>query len=263
MFAMTTVTILGCGSSSGVPIITGSWGKCDPGNPKNRRTRTSALIESNGKRILIDTSPDLRCQLLRENITDIDAVLLTHAHFDHIAGINDLRPFCFKSDRRIPIYSNKETIEYICAHYEYIFQQSEDEEIYKPFLDAIVLSEHMEICGMQIHSFDQCHGVTTSVNKSMGFRFDKFAYCTDVVHMDEKAFAAIDGVEVFIIDCVCTNPKPTHAHLEKTLLWIEKANPKRAILTHMGSSMDYNSLCRILPDGTEPAYDGMRILIKD
>lgn len=250
------VTILGCGASEGTPLLIGSWGKCDPTNPRNIRTRASIAVEKGDTTLIVDTSPDLRTQWLREGLGLPTAVFYTHDHADHTHGINDLRPFTYRLKKPVPIYSNKETLDSIKRRFHYAFpSEGERPDIYKAFLSAHELSGPVQIGSIKVTPFDQDHGYMTSI----GYRFDNVAYSTDVVRLDERAFGALEGVDVWIVDCVDREPKQSHSHLENTLKWIERVQPKQAYLTHMNFNMDYDTLVKELPKGVEPAYDGLVI----
>jgi phosphoribosyl 1,2-cyclic phosphate phosphodiesterase len=253
-------TVLGCGGSPGVPLITGYWGSCNPANPKNRRLRASALLEYNNKVVVIDTSPDLRQQLLRQDVCDIDTVLYTHAHADHCHGIDELRPLYFFHEKRaMPIYVDKKTLEELQTKFGYLFPTMTKKrpsqyptlvephtiEPYKPF----------DIFGKSILPIAQNHGF----QDTLGFRIGDVTYSTDVLEFDDRAFEAMAGTKIWFVDCLRRCPHKTHTHLEKTLSWIERLKPERAILIHMDHTMDYESLRKDLPPNIEPAYDGMVI----
>lgn len=249
------VTILGCGTSGGVPRIGPDgalWGACDPTNPKNRRRRVSILVEEGDTRILVDTSPDLREQLLDVGVSSLDAVLYTHDHADHTHGIDDLRAISHVMGHQVDIYGNKRTLKVLNERFGYIFTEMNN---YPPFCKANLIEGPMNFGPVEVLPFEQVHGNITSY----GFRFGKIAYSTDLNALDEAAFAALEGVETWIIDALRYEPHPTHPHLDLALGWIERVGPKRAILTHMTWDMDYDTLCRELPDGVEPGYDGLVI----
>jgi len=253
------VVILGCGGSSGVPVIGGDWGACDPGNPKNRRTRPSILVRDRGTSLLVDTSPDLRQQLLDNDIKDLDAVLYTHAHADHSHGIDDLRAVNWLTRRPIDVYADDATLDSLNDRFGYCFQPWEERQGFvRPVLNAHVITGPFQVGGIAVRPFRQDHGYS----HSLGFRFGPVAYSTDVVRLDEAAFAALEGVDTWIVDCVRLDPPhAVHAHWPITRSWIERVKPRRAILTHMNYMMDYDSLCRMLPDGVEPGFDGMVLRI--
>lgn len=250
------VTVLGCGTSSGVPTIAGDWGLCDPKNPKNLRRRASILIEERNSVLLIDTSPDLRMQLLDAGVKRLDAVLFTHAHADHLHGIDDLRGINRQMRREIPIYANDRTLGEIRGRFGYTLMAEDAEpasSFYKPMLTAHRVSGPFQAAGLDIVPFQQDHGFSMT----LGFRIGALGYSTDVVELNEAAFAALEGIDVWIVDCLRREPHPTHSHLERTLSWIERVKPRRAILTHMDHSLDYAILRAMLPPGVEPGYDGM------
>lgn len=254
------ITILGCGGSGGVPQVGGEWGKCDPAEPKNYRTRSSILIEEAGRRLLVDTSPDLRAQLLAAKVDGLDAVIWTHSHADHINGVDDLRAINRLINRPLPVYGPPETIAHIRHSFGYVFQPLPEgvENYYKPVLLPQRTIEPMEVfqaVGFEILALEQDHGFS----RSYGYRIGNFAYSTDVVRMSEETFAALEGIEVWIVDAFRHAPHTTHSHVAQTLDWIKRLKVKRAILTHMTDDMDYRSLLAELPVGVEPAYDGMVI----
>lgn len=266
-------TILGCGSSGGVPRPggadgAGDWGACDPAEPKNRRTRCSLLLrrpardgappaETTG--LLIDASPDMRAQLLAARCGRLDAVLFTHDHADQSHGIDDLRAFAIAQRRRMPVYIDEATSGDLLARFAYCFVQKEG-SWYPPILDRRV----MPACGetaliegpggtIPFTPFLQHHGPVDS----LGFRLGDLAYSSDVVGLPEESFAVLDGVRTWIVDALQPTPHGTHAHLDLTLDWIARVKPERAILTNLHVSMDYETLRRTLPAGVEPAFDGM------
>jgi len=253
------VTILGCGPSWGVPPIGGNWGQCDPGNPKNRRRRVGIAIVEADATILVDTPPDLREALLSINLSHIDAVIFTHAHADHIHGIDDLRLPSWELKRPIPAYGDAQTLDAIHQRFGYTMDGVRDPSgsgyYYQPILEPHAIEGKFTVAGVPVTSFIQKHGRVPS----LGLRFGRFAYSTDVVALDEAAFAALAGVEVWIVDCLRREQHITHSHLAQSLAWIERVGPARAFLTHMDESLDYATLKRELPPHIEPAYDGMII----
>jgi phosphoribosyl 1,2-cyclic phosphate phosphodiesterase len=260
------VTILGCGSSGGVPRLggpkgAGDWGACDPKNPKNRRLRCSILVRQGGTTVLVDTSPDLRMQMLAAGVGRLDAVLLTHAHADQTHGIDDLRPFALSARRPINVHSDAETLDLLISRFGYCFSQPEG-SVYRPIVTAHAIREPFgpfEITGQggpfPVRAFWQEHGGT----RSLGYRFGPIAYSSDVKELDEAAFAALEGVECWIVDALQHRPHPTHANVATALQWIARVRPKRAILTNLHTSLDYERLKRELPETVEPAYDGLEI----
>ncbi len=252
------VTILGCGPSWGVPRIGGDWGACDPANPKNRRRRCSILVEEGGSTLLVDTSPDLREQLLDAAVKKIDAVLFTHAHADHTHGIDDLRSVNRMIGKPLPIYAAAETISELQARFRYIFAPVDGDAttaFYKPAVEPHDIDGPFTAAGIPVVPFAQDHGFSTS----FGFRFGSFAYSTDARLLDDNAFNILAGIDTWIVDCIGYKPHPTHSHVEQTLAWITRVKPRRAIFTHMTESLDYETLRGILPAGIEPGYDGQVI----
>ena len=258
------VTILGCGGSGGVPYADGTpggdWGACDPGNPKNRRRRVSILVEQGATCLLVDTSPDLREQLLDAKVTRLDAVLFTHAHADHCHGLDDLRPLTNRRRTQIDAYMDRATQDSLTARFAYAFVSScEPGSLYPPLFNDQVIDGPLSLGGIEITAFVQGHGDGTS----LGYRFGPVAYSTDVVSLDEAAFAALAGVQLWIVDCLRERPHPTHSHLAQTLDWIGRVGPARALLTHMNHQIDYEELKSRCPPGVEPAYDGMVVEVDD
>jgi len=249
------VTILGCGTAGGVPQIGDDWGDCDREEPRNRRLRPSILVEESGLRILVDTAPDLRQQSLNAGFDTLDAVLFTHSHADHTHGIDDLRYISRRmGGQRVNIFADSRTLKLLQKRFHYAFNKDPDKH-YPPILKAHEIKGRFEIGPVKIAPFVQHHGPIDSI----GYRFGAFAYSTDVVSLDDKAFEALAGVEVWIVDALQIEPHPTHSHLAQTLSWIERVKPRRAILHHMNTAMDYASITPTLPDGVELAYDGMVI----
>jgi phosphoribosyl 1,2-cyclic phosphate phosphodiesterase len=252
------VTVLGCGSSGGLPLIGNDWGKCDPNNPKNRRTRASVLVEHSDTTLLVDTSPDMREQLLRENVQKISAVLYTHAHADHCHGIDDLRSMNWRMQAPIDIFGDEPTIDKLTSRFDYIFKnRNEGDAYYKPSLHPHIMHAGvpMDFGALTVLPFEQDH----TYIKTLGFRIGKFAYTTDAKSLNEEAFECLKGIDVWIVDCVSRKPHPTHSHLEQTLAWIDRVKPKKAYLTHMGQGLDYETICGELPEHIRPAYDGLKI----
>lgn len=252
------VTILGCGGSSGVPLIGNVWGNADPANPRNRRRRPSILVENASTTVLVDTGPDMREQLVDAGVQRLDGVLYTHAHADHVHGIDDLRAVNWLTGKPVDVYGDAETLDILGRRFDYCFKPlPPGGNVYaRPVLVPHVVEGPFRVGTLDIIPFVQDHGYSSS----LGFRFGRIGYSTDVVRLNDEAFAVLEGVETWIVDCVRLEPPhPVHAHWEITRGWIERLKPKRAILTHMNHLMDYDSLCRMLPPGVEPAYDGMVI----
>lgn len=254
------VTILGCGGSSGVPLVGNVWGECDPKEPRNRRRRVSILVEEGDTRILVDTSPDLREQLLDANVDRLTGVILTHAHADHLHGLDDLRSINFLMQAPLPLYATPETLKEVEQRFGYAVKpMTHQGEYYRPILTPqAIAGAEFAIGGIAIQCFEQDHGVGGT---TLGLRFGKVAYSTDVVRLPPAAFEILRGVDLWIVDCLRFTPHPTHAHFDLVMEWIERVRPKRALLTHMGHMMDYRSVLRRCPPGVEPAYDGLSLIL--
>lgn len=266
------LTVLGSGCSAGVPRIggpdgAGDWGACDPTNPKNRRTRCSVLVERHGPggitRVLVDTAPDLREQLLREKVAAADAVLMTHDHADQLHGFDDLRQIAHVIERRVEVYAEPECARTLKARFGYCFHTPEGSQ-YPPIAHLNVMPETVpsfEIQGaggpLPVLPFFQQHGAI----RSLGFRFGPIAYSPDVNALPQDAFAALAGVDTWIVDALRHKPHPTHANVATALEWIARIKPRRAVLTNLHQDLDYEALKAELPDGVEPAYDGMRLSV--
>jgi phosphoribosyl 1,2-cyclic phosphate phosphodiesterase len=258
-----TFTILGCGSSMGVPRVALGWGSCDPTNPKNRRRRCSLLVErvkGQGKvtRVLVDCSPDLRMQLLDAEVDWIDGVLVTHEHADHTHGIDDLRPLFVSKRRRVDVYLDEATSRAMHARFGYCFMTPPGSE-YPPIATEkrLVAGKPVTIHGqggaIELLPVLQDHGDIPS----LGFRFGDVAYSADIKGLPPDSMAALAGLKVWIVDALRRTPHPSHFHLDEALEWIARVKPKRAILTNLHTDMDYATLCAELPRGVEPGYDRM------
>lgn len=253
------ITVLGCGSSVGVPVIGNKWGRCDPTNRKNRRRRCSILVEHDGFVLLVDASPDLREQLLDANITRLDAVLFTHGHADHTHGLDDLRPMYWELGGVLDVYGDHETLSEITSRFDYLFNKAPKSPPYfRPPLVAHELSlEPFQLGGLRIQPVRQNHGVS---GESLGFIFnERFAYSTDVAFMSDDELTRLAGLDLWIVDCLREGESKAHSHLPRTLSWIEKTRPAQSYLTHMTNDLDYAETLAKLPDGVEPAYDGLMI----
>lgn len=247
------IRILGSGTSSGVPRIGNDWGACDPAEPRNRRTRCALLVEHDGTRILVDTGPDMREQLLAADIGCVDAVIWTHEHADHVAGIDDLRQIYHTLGHAVPGYAREGCAADLRARYRYVFDGRGG---YPPTVDLHHLPDDLTIGGITIRCTDQPHGSITSA----GLRFEaggmNVGYATDISGMTAVMRSLYTGLDVWIVDALRERPHPTHPDLATTLGWIEELAPARAALIHMDQSMDYATLRASLPTGVEPGYDG-------
>jgi len=248
------VTVLGCGTSSGVPQIGCDCRVCRSADPRDKRRRCAIFVEVEGVKILIDTGPDLRQQCLDAGISAIDALLYTHAHADHLHGIDDLRAINNIVMRAIPTFAHATVFERIRARFPYVFEGGRSGFGYwRPELEPRPFTGPFEIAGVEVRPFLQRHGR----GESWGFRIGRFAYSTDTDGLDVAAFDALRGVECWLVDCLRERPHPSHAHLALTLSWIEKVGPKRAFLTHMNHELSYSDWCERLPAGILPAHDGL------
>jgi phosphoribosyl 1,2-cyclic phosphate phosphodiesterase len=256
------VTLLGTGGSAGVPMIggpdgAGDWGLCDPAEPRNRRTRSSIVVEAaNGQRLLVDTAPDLRNQLLDCRIPGVDAILFTHAHADHVTGLDDVRILNRIANRPLPAFATDATLAELTRRFAYAFRPWEPPHFYRPVLDPkpVGNGDIIEAAGLTIRVFTQSHGKT----ESLGLRIGNFAYSTDVVDLTEDALRTLEGLDTWVVDCFLrTDRHWTHANLNKVQSWVARLQPRRTILTHMGTEMDWAWMQSNLPQGIEPGYDGM------
>ena len=260
--ARLSFTILGCGSSGGVPRIGDHWGECDPANPKNSRRRCSLLVtretDRGATRVLIDTSPDLREQLLDAAVAALDAVVYTHAHADHVHGLDDLRQVVYNIGRRLPVWADGHTQDALLNRFGYAFNQPADSS-YPPILDLHTISGDVTVEGVggaiTLHPFEVEHG---SID-SLGFRIGDVAYLPDVSDIKPEAWPLLDGLEVFIIDALRRTPHPTHANLDQALAWLDRSRAKRGVLTNMHIDMDYNDVEAETPAHVTPAFDGMTL----
>lgn len=258
------VTILGCGSSGGVPRLGPIWGACDPANPRNRRRRCSLLVEKivpgGFTNVLIDTPADVREQLLDARVTHLDGVLYTHDHADHTHGIDDLRMVAYAMKSKVTCHFDAATRQSLVSRFNYCFEQQPGSS-YHPILNAaeIPASGRIRIDGvrssLEIDAVPQIHGDIAS----LGFRVGTIAYSPDISDLPETSIARLEGLDVWIVDALRYTPHPSHFSVAEALRWIERLKPRRAILTHMTSDLDYAKLAAELPPGVEPAYDGMVI----
>ena len=258
------LTLLGTGSSGGAPRVGGDGGACDPAEPRNRRTRCSALVEqwttgAHATTVLIDTSPDLREQLLAAGTTHLDAVVYTHDHADQAHGIDDVRALAIRQRKQIPVFFDAATQASLASRFSYIFQGAGG---YPPILDiqpVVTPYERFQVPGpggpVEFLPVDMEHGRI----RCLGFRMGDVAYCNDVNGLPQRTMDTLAGLDTLIVDALRYTPHPSHAHLELTLAWIAALKPRRAILTNLHVDLDYRTLQNELPQGVEPAYDGMQI----
>jgi phosphoribosyl 1,2-cyclic phosphate phosphodiesterase len=256
------VTVLGSGSSGGVPRVGGAdgrgeWGACDPSEPRNRRRRCSILVERGATQVLVDPSPDLREQLIEVRVSRLDGVLITHDHADQTHGIDDLRMVAQNMMRMVDVYGSQETLRAVRDRFGYCFEGTgayppilQEHTIQRPFREFLIQGGGRPV---PVLAFDQDHGTVVS----QGFRFGPIAYSADVFDLDDAAFDALRGIECWIVDALRYRPHPTHAHLDKTLGWIARLQPRHAVLTNLHVDLDYQTLCKTLPSHVEPAYDGL------
>lgn len=257
---MPVVTMLGCGGSAGVPQLggpdgRGDWGACDPAEPRNRRTRSSIVIEQAGKRLLIDASPDMRAQLLACAVPSVDAILFTHAHADHVLGIDDIRILNRLVGRPLDAYATERTMAELDRRFDYAFKPWQPPYFFRPALvpHVVEYGTTIEAAGLAVQLFEQSHGAIPTV----GLRVGGFAYSTDVVKLDDAALAVLAGVDTWVVDCFQRHAHTTHANLEQVIAWAARVRPRRVVLTHMGYDVDWSWLQKRLPPGFEPGYDGL------
>lgn len=255
-------TILGCGSSGGVPRLGGHWGECDPANPKNHRRRCSLLVTREGPggvtRALIDTSPDMRAQLLDAGVGALDAVVYTHSHADHVHGIDDLRQIVFNTRTRLPVWADAQTQEALFARFGYAFVQPAGSP-YPPILDMHTIRDGFSVTGaggdIRFIPFKVSHGSMDA----LGFRIHDLAYLPDAIEIYDDAWPVLAGLDCWILDALRRTPHPTHAHLALALEWIARAAPRRAVLTNMHIDLDYTAVADETPDHVIPAHDGLTL----
>ncbi len=263
MAARIRLTILGCGSSPGTPRITGDWGNCDPQNPKNRRMRPSAMVERIAEdggvtRVVIDTGPDFREQMLMARVKRLDAVIFTHPHADHLHGIDDLRGFVLEQRRLMTIYGDAQTLERLNQSFGYCFQTPLGSS-YPPILVAREINHSQEVViegeggALAFEPLPQIHGDIIS----LGFRIGSLAYCPDVSNFPPPTAERLKGLDLLVIDALQYQPHPSHFSLGESLEWIERLAPKQAVLTHMHVPLDYETVRLETPADVEPAFDGM------
>lgn len=250
--------MLGCGTSSGVPRIGNDWGTCDPDEPRNRRTRVSILIEHEDTRILVDTGPDMRAQLLAADVGWLDAVIWTHEHADHVFGIDDLRQVFHLLGHPVAGYARATTRGPLEDMFSYVFHGRDG---YPPTVALHDLPDVLQIGAITVRTVDQPHGSITSA----GLRFEcdgkSVGYSTDISDLTDGMRVLYERLDLWILDALRRQPHPTHPHLAQALGWIAELAPGRAALTHMDHSMDYATLVAELPMGVEPGYDGLEFVL--
>lgn len=249
------IRILGCGPSYGVPSLSRGYGDCNPNNPKNKRTRTAMLLMTEQGNIVFDTGPEIRQQLIEAGTPKLDALLYTHSHYDHMGGAEDVRKALWNADANVPLpvylthADEREFRNLVYFAFRPIAERSLfDIRIIKPY-------QEFEINGLKVLPIKQYH----DENISIGYRIGDFAYSTDVKKMDEEGFEALKGIKTWILGVTTPSENPKHINLEEALQWIDRIKPERAFLTHMGTRMDYDTLCHKLPSHIRPVYDGMEI----
>ena len=255
---MLKVRILGCGTSSGVPRIGNDWGQCDPANPRNARTRSSIVVSHNDFKILVDTSPDMRQQLLDAQISHVDAVIWTHDHADHCHGLDDLRQI--SNAKRTPVlaYARQPVLDRLHRRFTYAFDGNFG---YPPLIEAQPLLDGQQMYSLAVSAIEMPHGPV----QASGLRFSaggkSIGYATDFSDFTDEMAAFFAGVDLFVIDALRRHPHPTHPHLAMTLAGLERCGVSRGVLVHMDNTMDYDELFGELPDGIEPGFDGLEIWV--
>ena len=249
------VTVLGCGTSTGVPVIGCECSVCRSPDPRNKRLRCSLLVETLGVRLLIDTSPDLRQQALTHRFASVDGILFTHAHADHLHGIDEVRTFNINAERSIDVFADRPTLWHLETRFGYTLHGAsyDGRGHWRPALCPHRIEGPFVAAGVPVIPFVQGHGRSTTT----GFRIGGLAYSPDADRMPDESLARLGGLDLWIVDALRDRPHPSHAHLERTLGWIDHVQPRRAVLTHMNHEVDYVDWAARLPAGVEPAYDGM------
>ena len=259
-----TITILGCGSSGGVPRVGQGWGACDPTNPRNRRRRCSVFVTQDGPdgrtQVLVDTSPDLREQLLDLGVERLDGILMTHSHADHTHGIDDVRPLVIKARNRIGIYMDAPTAAKVRKTFGYIFE-TPNGSLYPPLLDEYRITSGTSVVvngpggPLEAMPFRVHHGEIDA----LGYRFGRIAYTPDLNAIPDQSLTYLEDLDLWIVDALRYTHHPSHFSLDETLEWIERMRPRRAVLTNLHTDLDFDTLSRRLPPNIEPAYDGMSL----
>ena len=250
------IRILGCGTSTGVPRLGSGWGACDPNEPRNRRLRSSILIESADERLLVDCGPDLREQLLAAGVDSIDRVIVTHDHADHCHGIDDLRPIAQARGEPVPLLARADVLARLQDRFRYVFI---DTRFYRAVAQPVPIESELGFGNARLRFVDQPHGGITSLGIRVDEGSSSLGYAIDFHEMTGEMLAMYAGVDVWIADCLRRAPHPTHAHLDAVLGWAREMKVGQLMLTHLDNSMDYKDLVAELPDWAAPAWDGLEI----
>ena len=250
------VRILGCGTSTGVPRIGNDWGRCDPDEPRNRRLRSSILLESGSETILVDCGPDLRQQLLEAQVGRIDRLIVTHDHADHVHGIDELRPLSQALKHPLPLHARAGVLDRLRQRFEYAFVRA---GFYPPVVEPVEIGDHMRFGDSFIRFVDQPHGRITSLGLRIEENGRSLSYAVDFNELTEEMSELYEKTDVWICDCLTRKPHPSHAHLDAVVGWARALGVGQLYLTHMGNGLDYRTLVRELPDWAAPAHDGLDI----
>lgn len=253
------IRILGCGTSFGVPRIGNDWGECDPSEPRNRRLRSSILVESDGGRLLVDCGPDVREQLLAAEVATVDGVIITHDHADHCHGIDELRAVAQSLGRPVPIYARAGVLERLQHRFGYIFSNA---SFYQAVGEPVEIGSELTFGEARIRFVDQPHGGITSLGLRVDIGKRSLAYAIDFNELTDDMRSLYQGVDVWISDCLSRRPHPTHTHLDAVLGWGREMEVGRLYLSHLNNSMDYQTLVKELPDWAAPAHDGLEIELR-
>ena len=252
------IHILGCGTSTGVPRLGSGWGACDPDEPRNRRLRSSILVECGGETLLVDCGPDVREQLLAAKVDGVDRVIVTHDHADHCHGIDDLRPVAQARGGPVPLLARQDVLDRLQDRFRYVFI---DTRFYSAVCEAVAIDDKLELGEARLRFVDQPHGGITS----LGIRSDEggrsAAYAIDFHDLTAEMFAMYQSVDLWIADCLRRAPHPTHAHLDAVVGWARDLKVGQLILTHLDNSMDFKDLAKELPDWAAPAFDGQHMVL--
>ncbi|QDP18606.1 MBL fold metallo-hydrolase [Sphingomonas xanthus] len=250
------IRVLGCGTSTGVPRIGNDWGRCDPADPRNRRTRSSILLDTGSEHVLVDCGPDLRQQLLDADVATIDRVIVTHDHADHCHGIDELRVVSQTLGRQVPLHARAETLRRLRNRFAYAFNGN---PLYPSVLDAVEIDQALPVEDALIMFVDQPHGGITSLGMRVDQHGKSFGYAIDFHALTPDMASIYDGLDIWLCDCLRRTPHPTHAHLDAVLGWARDLGVGQLLLTHLDNSMDYATLAAELPDWAAPAFDGQEL----